>query len=148
MATAAPRRRWQVFDAVAYAVATAVLAFLSGVLVSLPFGGSWYVVEAVMFVEGWFLFGYGTLKLRPTPPWKQNRGGVRGTVRKTLALGDGDDDTAGRADSRVEDLVGRVPGVRERIPHPDDRLPMGAKLFLASLAVLVSSFLLEQVVVA
>lgn len=146
MATAAPRR-FQVLDVLAYAVAVAVLSFCSGVLVSLPFGGSWYVIEAVMFLEGWILFGYGTFKLRPAPAWKQNRGGVRGKVRETLALGD-DDAPGTRADSRVEAIVTSVPGLRERVPRPDDRFPMGAKLFVAGIVVLLSSFLLERVVVA
>ena len=145
MATSASRR-WQALDAVAYAVVTALLAFLSGVAVSLVVGGGWFAVEAVMFVEGWILFGYGTFRLRPTPPWKKNRGGVRGKVRETLSLGDGNDTTA-RSDSRVERIVDRLPGIRERLPHPDDRFPMGVKLFLAGITVLASSFLLERAVV-
>lgn len=145
MAAAPPRWRWQVLDALAYGVVVALLAFLSGVLLSLPFGLDWYVVEAVMFLEGWILFGYGTFKLRPTPPWKRNRGGVRGTVRETLSL---DEDNPGnRTDTRVEGIVGRVPGIGERVPPPEDRFSMGTKLFVAGIAVLVASFLLERVVI-
>ena len=144
MAGAAPRRRWQAFDALAYAVAVTILSFLSGAIVSLLVGGGWVVVEVVMFLEGWLLFGYGTFKLRPAPAWKQDRGGVRGKVRETLSLGD---DTGPASNSRVERLVARMPGVRERLPHPDNRLSIGAKLFLAGIVVLVSSFLLESAVV-
>lgn len=145
MATTAPRRGSRLLDTLAYAVVMAVLSFLSGVLLSLPFGLDWYVVEAVMFLEGWILFGYGTFKLRPTPPWKRDRGGVRGTVRETLSL---DEDNPGnRTNTRVEEIVGRVPGIGERVPPPDGRFSMGTKLFVAGIVVLVASFLLERVVI-
>lgn len=143
---APPRWRWQVLDALAYALVVALLAFLSGVILSLPFGLDWYVVEAVMFLEGWILFGYGTFKLRPAPPWKRNRGGVRGKAREVLSLGD--DNPGTRTDTRVEAIVGRVPGVRGRVPPPDDRFSMGTKLFVAGVGVLVASFLLERAIVA
>lgn len=143
MAQVAPRWRWQAIDALAYAVVVAILSFLSGAIISLLIGGGWIVVEIVMFLEGWLLFGYGTFKLRPAPAWKQNRGGVRGKVRETLSLGNDPTHT----NSRVERIVARVPGLGGRLPHPSDRLSMGAKLFLAAIAVLASSFLLERAVV-
>jgi hypothetical protein len=147
MATAAPRRGSPLLDALAYAVVMTVLSFLSGVVVSLPFGLDWFVVEAVMFLEGWLMFGYGTFKLRPTPPWKRNRGGVRGKVRETLSLGDDEDATDNRPDTRVEEIVIGLPGVGERVPPADQRFSMGTKLFVAAIVVLVSSFLLERVVI-
>ena len=144
MARVAPRRRRQAIDALAYAVVVTTLSFLSGAIVSLLVGGGWLVVEIVMFLEGWLLFGYGTFKLRPAPAWKQDRGGVRGKVRETLSLSS---DSATKTDSRIEQIVTSVPRLDEQLPHPDDRISIGVKVFLAAIVVLTSSFLLERAVV-
>lgn len=144
MVSARSLRGRQVLDAAAYGITAAFLSFLSGVVVSLLISGGWVVVEAVMFIEGWLLFGFGTFKLRPTPPWKGEKGGVRGKVRSVLSNKEGTDL---REDTPVESIAYRVPGLEKHVPAANNRFSMGTKTFVASLTVLLASFLLERVVV-
>lgn len=138
-------RTYQAIDAVAYAIAITALTVVFGGVLGLLLGGGWAFVEVVMFVIGWLLFGYGALKLRPTPPWKRNRQGRLGKIREVVAEETGT--TEQREDTRVESIVTQTPGVGARVPPPDERLPMAAKLFIAGIVVLLASYLLEQAVI-
>lgn len=118
----------QALDAVAYAVAvTAVVGVLSGAA-SLAVGAGLVGVKYGLFVVGILLFGVATFKLRPSPP-------------------DGDGGRALPADrggeSSFQAAVQRALPARYRVP-PGDRLSDAVRLFLASLLVLATSYLMER----
>lgn len=136
-----PRRLRQALDALVYAVAVTGLVFFFGGLLSLLFGAGLVGVKYVLFLVGLLLFGYATFQLRPEKPWdteKTEDGGVE-VVRK--------DDTmeaiGSREQTRFQAAVQRLPPLSRYSLPPEERLPIAAKLFLASLAVLGTSFLME-----
>lgn len=116
----------QALDAFVYAVAfVAVLVALAAV-VSVPLGAGWVGVKYVLFFVGFFLFGLSALQLRPTPPWK-----------------DEDETTDERAETRFQAAVQRLPPLPRYGLAPDERLPPPAKLFVTSVLVLLTSFVME-----
>lgn len=120
----------QALDALAYAVAvTAVVAGLSGVA-SLAVGAGLVGVKYGLFVVGILLFGVATFKLRPNPPGNDGD-------RESLPVDR-------RGASSFQAAVQRALPARYRIP-PDERLSDAARLFLASLLVLATSYLMERV---
>lgn len=143
MSSTASRRARQVLDALAYALAVAAVVFVVGAVVGFAAGGGLVTAKFVMFVVGLLLFGYGTFQLRPSPPWgtestedgelKVTRNRPNGTV------------VGSRDETRFQAAVQRLPPVSRYPLAPDDRLSDGAKLFLASLAVLAWSFVMETV---
>lgn len=124
----------QLLDAVTYAVVvTAVLVAASGVP-SFAFGFGWVGVKYLLFVVGILAFGYATFTLRPRPPWKDDEA----TEPTGTSVGD-------REETRVQALAQEVPPARFRRLPVDERLPDGVKMFLASLAILGTSYAMEAV---
>ncbi|WP_336035886.1 DUF7555 family protein [Halobacterium yunchengense] len=130
-----PDRVGQALDAVTYAAATTVaFGVLSGVT-SVAVGGRFAPgVKYGLFVFGWLAFGYGTLLLWPQAPYKDDDDGG---PFELLDAGSGPPDTA------FQRLVQRLPPARFRpVPH-SMRLPTGARVFAAAVAMMAASFLLE-----
>lgn len=128
-------------DAIGYAIAVAVAVFLVGLAIMVVGGSDWFVVELVMFVLGWLLVGYGTYLLNPEPPWAVTRdegGDVRGTEPESSSR---------RRESPFERLVRRLPPISWYPVPPEERLSMGAKLFLGGVFVLIGSLALERLVI-
>jgi len=124
-------------DVATYAVAvTAVVVALAGVP-SFALGLGWLGVKWALFFVGWGAFGYATFALRPTPPWKRGENGTP-TRRRLPAIGD-------RGETRFQSLVRRLPPARFRPLPVEDRLPVGVNLFVAAVAMLATSFLMEVV---
>jgi hypothetical protein len=123
-----PRRGPQAIDAVAYALAlTATLVVgLGGVSVVL--GAGLVGLKYGLFVVGILLFGAASLKLRPSAPYSD--------TRNLLPV-----DSA--EESGFQAAVQRALPERYRLA-PDERLSDALKLFLASLAVLGCSFVMER----
>ncbi|WP_134672446.1 DUF7555 family protein [Halorussus marinus] len=143
MSQTAPNRARQALDAAVYALAVAAVVFLVGLAVGVAVGGALVTAKFVMFVVGLLLFGYGTFKLRPAPPWG-TESGEDGEIRVV------ENDSSGRVvgsreETRFQAAVQRIPPLSRYSLAPDDRLSPGAKLFLASLAVLGWSYALETV---
>ncbi|GAA0287631.1 DUF7555 family protein [Halobacterium noricense] len=125
-------RLGQLLDAVAYAVwLTAAFAVVSGVLALLVGGQVAPGVKYGLFVFGWLAFGYGTFKLLPSRPWKDDD--ERGPF-----------ETAAGEDTQFQALVQRLPPARFRPVPVVHRLPTGVRVFLASLVMLGTSLALEQ----
>ncbi len=123
----------QLLDAVSYAVWLTVL--FSALSAALAVLAGWRPAPGVkygLFVFGWLAFGFGTFKLLPSRPWKDDEGSVD-------ALGADADQT------RFQALVQRLPPARFRPVPVADRLPTGARVFVGSLAMLGTSIVLEQV---
>ena len=124
----------QLLDVAAYGVwLTVLFAVLSAVLAVLvgwrPAPGAKYG----LFVFGWLAFGYGTFKLLPSRPWKDDDGDVPGP----LAVGAGEE-------TKFQSLVQRLPPARFRRIPPVQRLPTGVRVFVGSLVMLATSIVMEQ----
>ena len=115
-------------DGVAYAVALAAALTVVGAAVCLPFGWGWVGVKYWLFLVGVLLFGVGTFMLRPEAGWK--------------------DDDSDTVDHHDEDESRFARATRRALPdsvavRTDERWSTGARLFLGSLAVLLTSMLME-----
>jgi hypothetical protein len=122
------RRARQALDVLMYAVVWVATLVAVSAVVSFPLGGGWVGVKYVLFFVGFFLFGLSALRLRPTPPWKDDR------------------ETSGeREETRFQAFVQRLPPLGRYGLAPDERLSAATKLFIASVLSLVFSYLLETV---
>ncbi|WP_458207266.1 DUF7555 family protein [Haladaptatus sp. NG-SE-30] len=138
-----PRRFRQVLDALVYGAAVTGVVFVVGGVVSLLSGRGLVGVKYVLFMAGILLFGYATLQLRPDPPWdieKTDDGGVEvvRNEKKGEVIG-------GRKETRFQAIVQQIPPLTHYSIPPEERLPSAAKLFLASIMVLATSFVMETV---
>ena len=117
-------------DGVAYAVALAAALTVVGAAVCLPFSWGWVGVKYWLFIVGILLFGLGTFMLRPKAGWKD----------------DDDDivDDQGDDESRFERATRRALPDSVAV-RSEERWSAGARLFLGSLAVLLTSMLMEFV---
>ncbi|WP_458185923.1 DUF7555 family protein [Haladaptatus sp. NG-WS-4] len=136
------RRVRQVLDALVYAIAVTGVVFLFGGLVSLVFGSGLVGVKYVLFFVGILLFGFATLQLRPDPPWdveKTDEGSVE------VVRNDKGEVIGAREETRFQATVQQIPPLTRYSIPPEERLPTAAKLFLASITVLATSFIMETV---
>lgn len=115
----------QALDALVYAVAFVAVLVVLAAVVSVPIGWGLVGVKFALFFVGFFLFGLSALQLRPTPPWKD------------------DEPNDEREETRFQAAVQRLPPLGRYGLPPDDRLPPPAKLFVASVLVLLTSFVME-----
>ncbi|WP_137284091.1 DUF7555 family protein [Halorussus salinisoli] len=137
------RRARQLLDAVVYALAVAALVFVVGTLVGLAVGGGLVTAKFVMFVVGLLLFGYATFQMRPDPPWDTEQtedGKVRVTKNEPKGTVVG-----GRDETRFQAAVQRIPPLPWYSLPPNERLSIAVKMFVASLATLAWSFVMETV---
>lgn len=117
-------------DVLAYVLTVAVAATLVALAVGIASGGGFLRGKALLFVIGWVVIAYATIRLWPTSPEDLDADGrsVPGDV----------------ASSRLQRLARALPPVRWiEQPAVDDRVSPEGKLFLAGCGVLVTSFLLE-----
>lgn len=133
---AEPDRVGQLYDLVSYVVAVAGVYAAVSMLGALALGAALApAVKYGYFVLGWLTFGYGTLLLLPSKPWKSADDSA-----DLFGPPESDD-----GDSGFQQFVQRLPPARFRPLEPARRLPTGARLFVASLFVLGASIVLEQV---
>ena len=143
MAGSPSRRVRQALDAVVYGAAVAAVVFAAGTVLGLLTGGGLVTAKFVMFFVGLLLFGYSAFQMRPEPPWDTSRtdeGKV--TVTKNRPQ---ESVVGAREETRFQAAVQRVPPLAWYSLPPDERLSTAAKLFVASIAVLGWSFVLETV---
>lgn len=134
-----PDRVGQFFDVVTYVVATTLLFAGTSVVLG-AFAGAQPApsVKYGLFVFGWLALGYATLLLMPTPPWKDDE-------ESSFNLSDAFTGPAEDPDTKFQRFVQGLPPARFRqIPH-HARLSTGTRVFVAALAMLVGSLVLEQV---
>ncbi|MFC4450547.1 DUF7555 family protein [Halorussus aquaticus] len=142
-ASSAARRTRQVVDAVVYAFAVAGVVFVVGALLGLAVGGGLVTAKYVMFVVGLLAFGYATFQMRPDPPWDTEQTDD-GTVTVTRNDQSGTV-IGGRDETAFQAAVQRIPPLPWYSLPPDERFPVPFKMFLASLATLAWSFVMETV---
>lgn len=141
MSSTASHRARQALDAIVYGIAVAAVVFGFGVVVGLAVGGGLVTAKFVMFVAGLLMFGYATFQLRPDPPWdtKETEEG-----ELTVVKNEPDGSVVGdREETRFQATIQGLPPLSWYSLPPEERLSAGAKLFVASLATLAWSFLLE-----
>lgn len=125
-----------VYVVVVTAVCYAPLFVLAGVL-----GGLGVVVHGG-FVLGFLMFGYAIYLLWPEPPWQAevtDDGDLeieQNTEKPTLG---------NREETPLQRAIQRVPPLSLTRRPATDRLSRGMKLFVASIAVLLVSYLTEAV---
>lgn len=127
-------------EAVTYAAVVTAGAFGLGLVVGVVTGGGLVHTKVFLFLVGLVTMAYATATLWPSKP----------PVEGVQAAGDGDDvhqlDAAARAIERsnFQTFVDRVPPVRWlEFPPTRPRWPVGVKLFIASVLILLTSFLME-----
>jgi hypothetical protein len=125
----------QALDAIVYAVVVTAIVGIGSTAISFVLGWGLVGVKFILFVIGFVLFGAATFKLRPTAPWREENGSESSGVSYA-----GSDN-----DSPLQRAIYRVLPLDQYELHPKDRLSDGAKLFLASVLMLVISFLMESV---
>jgi len=137
-----PRRGRQVLDALVYAIVVTGVAFVIGAVVSFPLGGGLLGIKYFLFLVGFVLFGYGAFQLRPSRAWKVDKSGDEIEIERNEKTGDV---VGSREETRFQSSVQRLPPLSRYSIPPDERFSPDAKLFLASIAILLTSFLMEAV---
>lgn len=130
-------------DALVYAVAVTGTAFVLGSVLSFSLGRDLTGVKYLLFFAGLLLFGYSTLQLRPKPPWNVEKTSD-GTV-EIVRNEERGESIGSREETRFQAAIQRVPPLAWYSIPPEERLSPAVKLFVASLAVLAASYLMEVV---
>lgn len=119
-----------------YALAVALLAIVGAGIVAAATGGGLVRMKVVLFVIGWLLMAYATVRLWPSSPdaLESDSTPTTGTIPEFGSR------------SRFEATLYELPPAKW-LPVPEPKLRTGSetKLFLGSLLVFLSSFLLETV---
>ncbi|MFC4544299.1 hypothetical protein ACFO5R_20425 [Halosolutus amylolyticus] len=124
-------------DALTYALAVTAVAAVAALVLSVATGGGLVRTKAFLFVGGWVLLAYATVRLWPTSP-EDVGDPQRNRVGESLP----ETETS----TRFQTFVRRLPPMRWiQSPPPEDRMTTQGKLLLGSLLVLLLSFLLETV---
>ena len=125
-------------DAVTYAVTVAVGVTLAAVVGGVAVGGSLVHANYLLFLAGWVLMGYATIRLWPSTPEDLETGPHQRAGGESLPRS--------QDATRFQRFVRRLPPRRwVRTPRPQRRLTIPGKLFLAAVLVLATSLALEVV---
>lgn len=117
-----------VLDTTAYVVSVVAVMTVVSTLLAIVFGGDFVLVKMLLFLFGWLVIGYATVRMWPSSPEDVGPGM-----------------TAGRRSGRFQRLVDRISPLRwlRTDLHPSERLTPPTKLFVSGVGVLVASFLME-----
>ncbi|WP_158058532.1 DUF7555 family protein [Halorussus halophilus] len=143
------RRLRRLLDAVMYGLAVTAVMFVVGAALGLGFvlvfgGGDVLItVKFWLFLVGILMFGYSTFQLRPSRPWKTEEG-EDGKLKVTRTEPKGEV-VGAREETTFQATIQRIPPLSWYSLPPDQRWSVGAKLFVASLVVLLTSFTMEFV---
>lgn len=117
-------------------VVTAAVAFVLGVAT----GGGFVRMKALLFLAGFGLMAYSTVRLWPGSPEDLERNTMSGVSPPGGSI------PAAPNQTRFQAFVNRLPPLRWlRPPPPDWRLTPAGKLFWGSVGVLLLSYLMETV---
>lgn len=117
-------------DALGYAVAVAAAALLAALVAGIATGGGVVRAKGLLFVSGLALMGYATFRLWPTSPEDLEDAG-RSIPAPTER-------------PRFQAFVRALPPLRWLpVPPPARRMDSASKLFVASVLMLVASYLME-----
>lgn len=132
-----------------YALTLTAVVTLAMVILGIAGGGGFVLGKRLLFVAGWALMGYATIRLWPSKP-DDVKVTEAGDPTRTKSAGSidptGETIAAIQARSRFQRLVHRLPPIRWLPPPPyERRLTDEAKVFFASLLVLATSYVMETV---
>lgn len=128
-------RSW--LDAITYALAVTGLTGIGALLLGVATGGGVVRAKHLLFVSGWLLLAYATVRLWPTSP---DDAGPSPNRRGSESV------PTSRDSTRFQAVVRALPPRRwVRPPPPEKRITPPGKLLLGSLLVLLLSFLMETV---
>jgi len=123
-------RAW--IDVLWYSVVVTLLAIVSTFVISILTGGGAVRANLFLFILGWLLLAYATIRLWPSSP---------SDVREDNA-----DSLPQVHETRLQAVVRRVGPVRwTQLPPPQERVSAQMQLFVASVCILLASFILETV---
>ncbi|MEF8937318.1 DUF7555 family protein [Halobacteriaceae archaeon SHR40] len=119
-----------------YALAVALLAIVGAGIAAAATGGGLVRMKVILFVIGWLLMAYATVRLWPSSPDALESDSTP-TTETIPEFG---------SRSRFEAVVYELPPAKWLpVPEPELRTGSETKLFLGSLLVFLSSFLLETI---
>ncbi|WP_049922949.1 DUF7555 family protein [Halopiger djelfimassiliensis] len=131
-------------DAVTYAFTVALTTTVIAVSLAFVTGGGFTRVKYVLFVVGFLLLGYATVRLWPSSPSDLEDDHARESDAMTTASLTTDSIPASADQTRFQSFVRAMPPLRWLpAPPPTYRMSPPGKLFLGSLFVLLVSYLLE-----
>lgn len=125
-------------DAITYALVVAAGATIVALALGITTGGGFVRGKAILFVIGFVLMAYSTVRLWPSSPedvssTETNHGNGRSIGAR-----------AGRQ-TRFQRFVALLPPLRWiGVPPPHHRLSSATKLFVSSLVVFLVSYLMER----
>lgn len=118
-------------DVVGYAVVVAATAVVAALVAAVVSGGGFVRTKALLFVAGFSLMAYATIRLWPTSPEDVDGGGA-GSIPSSTER------------TRFQSLVWALPPLRWLpAPPPARQVSPAGKLFVGSLLVLLASYLME-----
>ncbi|OLZ41671.1 hypothetical protein A6E15_12050 [Natrinema saccharevitans] len=122
-------------DAITYAITVAALTGIGALIIGIATGGGIVRAKSLLFVAGWLLLAYATVRLWPTSPDDVGPPSNRGVTGSIPAAHDS---------TRFQSFVRTLPPLRWiQLPPSEKRLTPPGKLLLGSLLVLLLSFLME-----
>ncbi|MFC6906079.1 DUF7555 family protein [Halalkalicoccus tibetensis] len=123
-------------DAVAYALITTAAAIAVALVVAAATGGGLVRAKTVLFLIGFLLMAYATVRLWPSSP-EELREDARDRQRAIAS-------ESAPERTRFQTLVAASPPLRWLpAPPPIRRIDPAGKLFLGSLFILLASYLME-----
>lgn len=122
-------------DALTYAAVLTAVALVGSLVLGLATGGGIVGAKILLFVVGWVLLGYSTFLLWPTkPPSDEEESDELGPSLPAEEA------------SRFQGIARTLPPARWiQLPPPEHRVPLSGQLFVASISILVTSFVMETV---
>lgn len=127
-------------DTVVYVVVVAAIVTLLAFVVGIATGGGFLRMKALLFVAGFGLMAYSTVRLWPSSPEDLERNKMSGVSPVGGSI------PATPNETRFQALIRQLPPLRWlRPPPPDSRVSPAGKLFWSSVAVLLVSYLMETV---
>lgn len=122
-----------IVDAFTYALVLTTIAVIGSGVASIATGGGAVRANLFLFLTGWGLMGYATFRLWPTSPADEEADAEMPALQVDHQ-------------TRFQRIVRATPPVRwVRLPPPEDRIPLPVQLFVGSVVILVTSFLIEAV---
>lgn len=140
-----------VAHAVTYALSVAVVALLASFVVGAAAGGGAVHAKIFLFVVGWLMMGYAIVSLWPSNSTKLRTESLKdggGTLKTSEPSSDSSPDSISEdeTETRFQEAVYRLPPGRWLPrPTPSHRVGMEGKIFLGSVFVLLTSFVMEVV---
>lgn len=126
-------------DALGYALVVALLTTAGALVAGIATGGGFVRAKVLLFLAGFLLMGYATVRLWPSSPGDLEEGtGVRSDITgESLVASE---------ETRFQSLVRVLPPIRWLPPPPPtERVAPAGRLFLGSLFALLTSYLMETV---